>query len=57
MTSDGVAPDFESGLFAADIAAKYSDLPPEQIAEKIISAASGSDKRPDDMSAIVIKIS
>ncbi len=56
MTSDGVTPDFESGLFAADITTKYANLPPREIAEKIISAASSSGRRPDDMSCVVIKI-
>lgn len=56
MTSDGVNPDLESGLFISDTALKYSSLSANEIAEKIIEAAETKLKRQDDMSCAVIKI-
>lgn len=56
MTSDGVSPDFESGLLIADIAIKNQDLSAKEISERIIASAAPELKRPDDMSCAIIKI-
>lgn len=56
MNSDGVTPDFESGLFAADIVTRGDKLTLEEIAEAILQGAGNSSKRSDDMSVAVIKI-
>lgn len=56
MNSDGVTPDFESGLFAADIVTRGDNLTLEEMARAIIQGAENSSKRSDDMSVAVIKI-
>jgi len=56
MNSDGVTPDFESGLFAADIVTRGDKLTLEEIARAIIQGAENSSHRSDDMSVAVIRI-
>ena len=56
MYSDGVAPDFESALYAADIVSSSDNMTLDEIARSIMENAEQRSCRSDDMSVVVIKI-